>query len=252
MANPSFAVIIPARLASKRLPGKVLLRKTGKYLIQHVWEQLRPLAAADAIIIATDSEEVRAAAESFGATVAMTRADHPSGTDRVAEVARDLAVDVVVNVQGDEPTIDPADVALLVEPFGAGAELDMATLARRRADPESQLNPNLVKVVTDSRGYALYFSRAPIPFAREGAGLWLHHIGAYAYRRNFLLGLSSLPPTPLESVERLEQLRVLENGHRIKVVVTDKVYEGIDTESQYEAFVEGYTRARRLSSSEHR
>ncbi len=247
MDTVSFAVVIPARMASKRLPGKVLLRKTGKYLIQHIWDRLSPLAAAEAIIIATDSITVKEAAESFGATVRMTRSDHPSGTDRVAEVARDLDVAVVVNVQGDEPTIDPADVALLVEPFRTEPDLDMATLARRRTDPDGQLNPNLVKVVTNDRGRALYFSRAPIPFAREGAGLWLHHIGAYAYRRTFLLELSSLEPTPLESVERLEQLRVLEHGHHIKVVVTDNVYEGIDTESQYEAFVDRYKQQTSLS-----
>lgn len=233
----SFAVVIPARLASKRLPGKVLLRKTGKYLIQHVWERLLPLKEAEAVIIATDSPEVERAARSFGAEVRLTSPDHPSGTDRVAEVARELDVTVVVNVQGDEPTIDPEDITRLVEPFRGEPDLEMATLARRRTDPEAHRNPNLVKIVTDERGNALYFSRAPIPHPAAGRIEWLHHTGVYAYRRDFLLHLAALKPTPLESVERLEQLRVLEHGHGIRVVETRRVYEGIDTEAQYEAFV---------------
>jgi 3-deoxy-manno-octulosonate cytidylyltransferase (CMP-KDO synthetase) len=152
-------------------------------------------------------------------------------------VARDLDVEVVVNVQGDEPTIDPGDVIRLVAPFAAETDVQMTTLARRRTEDEAHANPNLVKVVTDQRGYALYFSRAPIPFVRDGVGSWLHHTGVYAYRRDFLLGLGALEPTPLESAERLEQLRVLEHGHRIKIIVTTKAYEGIDTDAQYQAFV---------------
>ena len=247
MVSRPYAVIIPARLASKRLPGKVLLRRTGKYLIQHVWEQLLPLREQARIIIATDSEEVRNAAESFGAEACLTSAEHPSGTDRVAEVARALDVPVVVNVQGDEPTIDPHDITRLVEPFQTTPTLAMATLARRREDPDAQSNPHLVKVVTDEEGYALYFSRAPIPFVREGAPFWLHHTGVYAYRRDFLLTLGALQPTPLESAERLEQLRVLEHGHRIRVVLTEKTYEGIDTKEQYAAFVQHYLTAEEAS-----
>jgi 3-deoxy-manno-octulosonate cytidylyltransferase (CMP-KDO synthetase) len=144
----------------------------------------------------------------------------------------------VVNVQGDEPTIDPGDILRLVDPFRSDESLEMTTLARRRTDAGAQHNPNLVKVVADRRGYALYFSRAPIPFVREGAPFWLHHTGVYAYRRDFLLRLSSLAPTPLESAERLEQLRVLEHGYRIQVVTTERAYQGIDTEEQYQAFVD--------------
>ncbi len=237
-ATPRVAVIIPARLASTRLPRKVLLNRTGKYLIQHVWERLAPLAGeVAAVIIAADTPEVMTAARSFGADARLTRADHPSGTDRVAEVARDLPVDVVVNVQGDEPTIDPDDIRALIAPFAAEPDLCMATLARRRSDPEGQASPHLVKIVTDCEGYALYFSRAPMPYPREGPCAWLHHTGVYAYRKEFLLRLGTLAPTPLERTERLEQLRVLEHGHRIKVVLTDRAYEGIDTPEQYEEFV---------------
>jgi len=238
----SFAVVIPARLASRRLPGKVLLKETGKYLIQHVWERLRDLKTARAVIIATDSPEVEQAARSFGAQVRMTSPHHPSGTDRVAEVARDLEVEVVVNVQGDEPTIHCGDIERLIEPFAEDPELPMATLARRRTDAEAHSNPNLVKVVTDLRGRALYFSRAPIPTARTSPVAWLHHVGVYAYRRSFLLKLGSLEPTPLEGLERLEQLRVLEHGYAIQVVETENLYEGIDTPEQYRAFVEAYRR----------
>jgi 3-deoxy-manno-octulosonate cytidylyltransferase (CMP-KDO synthetase) len=235
---PRVAIIIPARLASTRLPRKVLLAETGKYLIQHVWERLAPLSgSATALIIATDSPEVLEAARSFGADARMTRADHPSGTDRVAEVARNLPVDVVVNVQGDEPTIDPQDVRNLVLPFATEPGVSMATLARRRTDPEGHANPHIVKIVTDREGHALYFSRAPIPYPREESCAWLHHTGVYAYRKEFLLHLGTLAPTPLECMERLEQLRVLEHGRSIKVVLTEHAYEGIDTREQYEDFV---------------
>lgn len=246
-ATPRVAVIIPARLASTRLPRKVLLNRTGKYLIQHVWERLAPLAGeVAAVIIAADSPEVAAAARSFGAETRLTRADHPSGTDRVAEAARDLAVDVVVNVQGDEPSIDPEDVRALAAPFAAEPDLCMATLARRRSDPEGRANPTLVKIVTDCRGCALYFSRAPVPYPREGSCEWLHHAGIYAYRKDFLLRLGELAPTPLERRERLEQLRVLEHGYKIKVVLTERSYEGIDTPEQYEEFVRKAARGDRL------
>ncbi len=232
------AIVVPARLASTRLPRKVLLATTGKYLIQHVWERLAPLASrTTALIIATDSAEVLDAARSFGADARMTRADHPSGTDRVAEVARDLPVDIVVNVQGDEPMIDPDDVRRLIAPFADDPALSMATLARRRTDPEGHANPTIVKIVTDLEGHALYFSRAPIPHGRDAPCAWLHHTGVYAYRKDFLMHLGTLAPTPLERAERLEQLRVLEHGARIRVVLTEKTYEGIDTPGQYEDFV---------------
>jgi len=237
--GPTFAVVIPARLASRRLPRKVLLRQTGKYLVQHVWERLLDLKEAEAIVIATDSQEVFEAARSFGAQVRLTSSDHPSGTDRVAEVARDLEVSVVVNVQGDEPTIQAEDVRRLVKPFGEDEALVMTTLARRRNDKEGKLNPNIVKVVTDLKGMALYFSRSPIP-SNSTNGTWLHHVGVYAYRREFLLKLGSLEPTPLEGAERLEQLRVLEHGYRIQVVETENRYEGIDTPEQYRSFVQAY------------
>ncbi len=240
MTSSKFALIIPARLQSNRLPGKVLLKETGSYLIQHVWEQVRRFEKKGTVLIATDSVKVKEAAESFGAQVQMTRADHPSGTDRVAEAARSLdpAVDIIVNVQGDEPFICCEDIENLISTFDRDDTIDMATLARKRTDLTARDNPNIVKVVTGHSGGALYFSRSPIPFAREGTAPWLHHIGIYAYRRELLLRLSSLPPTTLEGYEKLEQLRVLEHGYRIKVILTEASYEGIDTREQYDKFVE--------------
>lgn len=244
VTEQTFAIVIPARLASSRLARKVLLKDTGKYLIEHVWERLAPLAGqghVSDVIIATDSDEVRQAAASFGAHVQMTRPDHPSGTDRVAEVAAALEdVSVIVNVQGDEPETSPDDIQRLMDAFRQDPGLPMATLARRRTSAEDHNNPNIVKVVTGQHGQALYFSRAPIPYPREGTTDWLHHIGIYAYRRDLLLKLSALAPTPLEAVEKLEQLRVLAHGHAIRVVLTENAYEGIDTRPQYDKFVQRY------------
>ena len=236
------AVVIPARLGSTRFPRKVLARDTGKYLIQHVWEGVRGAKGVARIIIATDSEEVLEAARSFGAEACLTSAAHRSGSERVAEVARGLPeeVRVIVNVQGDEPLVEPEDVGRIVDLFEeAGEGVVMTTLAVERRDAEGFRDPNNVKVVIDSRGRALYFSRAPIPSGWEGVagGSWLHHVGIYGYRRDFLLRFAGLPPSGLAEAERLEQLRALENGFEIQVGITRKRYRGIDTEEEYREFV---------------
>jgi 3-deoxy-manno-octulosonate cytidylyltransferase (CMP-KDO synthetase) len=243
------AAVIPARIGSTRFPRKVLARDTGKYLIQHVWEGILGTPGLDRAIIATDSEEVMAAARSFGADVRLTSPDHVSGTDRVAEVARGLDEEIIINVQGDEPLIRKEDVARVIGLLVDGGEGDvMSTLAFERRDAEGFHDPNNVKVVTDLRGRAIYFSRAPIPggipqpagtgpASEPPARAWLHHIGIYGFRRNFLLDFSRLPPGRLEKLERLEQLRALENGYGILVGITTHRYRGIDTPAEYREFV---------------
>jgi 3-deoxy-manno-octulosonate cytidylyltransferase (CMP-KDO synthetase) len=224
-----FRVVIPARYASTRLPGKALLAIAGKPMLQWVHERSRS-SGATAVIIATDDERIAQAARAFGATVAMTAATHTSGTDRIAEVARAerwAESDVVVNVQGDEPLMPPALIDQAAGILQAHAEADMATLASPIAQLEHLLDPNVVKVVTDVAGRALYFSRAPIPWNRDSAPAGpgsqrsvagaRRHIGIYAYRVSALLRLASLAPTPLENAEKLEQLRALENGFEIRV-----------------------------------
>ncbi len=256
------AVVIPARLGSSRFPRKVLARQTGKFLIQHVWEGVQGTPGVERVIIATDSEEVLAAARSFGAESKMTSSSHLSGTDRVAEVARDLPrnIDVVVNVQGDEPWIARGDVQSVVSLFdGAGGGPDrvvMTTLAVERTDEEGHRDPNNVKVVLGRDGRALYFSRAAIP--SDGAGpsggagkvhapagpgdafTWLHHVGIYGYLKSFLLEFTRMSPGVLELRERLEQLRAIENGFRIRVGITRNRCRGIDTPEEYERFIQEY------------
>src|ERR1041385_7112252 len=198
------AVVIPARLASQRFPGKVLARETGKYLVQHVWEGVRGTPGGDRVIIATDSDQVREAARSFGAEVLLTSPSHPSGTDRVAEVAKGLAEEIIINVQGGEPLTRHQDIEQVIRLVEAGDDVVMTTLAVRRDDADGKLDPNNVKVVVDFAGRAIYFSRAPIPFQRD-AGIrpeWLHHVGIYGYRRRFLLEFAGLRPGGLEGMER--------------------------------------------------
>ncbi|HEV3446359.1 MAG TPA: 3-deoxy-manno-octulosonate cytidylyltransferase [Gemmataceae bacterium] len=241
------AIIIPARYASSRLPGKPLLRQTGKYLVQHVYERARQARRASRVIVATDDSRIAAAVRSFGGEAAMTRRTHASGTDRIAEVACSLDAEVIVNLQGDEPLIDPASLDLLPELLDRDAGVDMATLAAPLATLEQWQNPNCVKVVCDAAGRALYFSRSPIPFVRDGSPNFAHrpagflqHLGLYAYRRAFLLKLAQLPPTTLEQAEKLEQLRVLSLGHRIAVGVVQHASIGVDTYADYEEFIRTY------------
>ena len=246
MAQFSAVVIIPARFASTRFPGKPLAKETGKYLIQHVCEQVERAGRIDRVIVATDDERIAAAVASFGAECAMTRADHPSGTDRVAEVVETLDCDVVINVQGDEPEIEPAAIDLLVSLLDDG-EFPMATLACRFAGIDAAADdPSCVKVVCGG-GRALYFSRSVVPYERNRVAGFdgpLLHLGIYAYRRDFLLELASFKPSPLERVEGLEQLRVLEHGYSIAVGVVEKACAGIDTPEDYAAFVSRYRASR--------
>jgi 3-deoxy-manno-octulosonate cytidylyltransferase (CMP-KDO synthetase) len=238
------AIIIPARYGSTRLPGKALLKSTGKYLIQHVYERACLARRARYVIVATDDPRIAAAVESFGGNCVMTRNDHTSGTDRIAEVAQDLDVDLIVNLQGDEPEVDPDTLDLLPEMLDRDSDADVATLATPIANADDWHNPNHVKVVCDAQGRALYFSRSPIPFVRDdrpnfGArpARFLRHVGLYAYRREFLLHLAEMPPSPLEQAEKLEQLRWLDQGVRIQLGVVRHAPCGVDTLEEYESFV---------------
>lgn len=247
-------IIIPARYASTRLPGKPLLRATGKYLIQHVYERAARAKKADAVIVATDDPRIEAAVLGFGGQVARTRRDHPTGTDRVAEVARGLSAEIIVNVQGDEPLIEPAALDTLIDLMNRRPDSEMATLASPIRDRETWLSPNCVKVVCDSLGRALYFSRSPIPFVRDGepdfaadSPRFLQHLGVYAYRRDYLLHMATLPAGLLESLEKLEQLRVLAHGGAIHVGVVDQPSRGVDTFADYDAFCRQYARLPRVA-----
>jgi 3-deoxy-manno-octulosonate cytidylyltransferase (CMP-KDO synthetase) len=243
------AIIIPARYASSRLPGKPLLRATGKYLIEHVYERASQSRRAAIVVVATDDARIAAAVESFGGTVALTRSDHRSGTDRVAEVARGLSSAIIVNLQGDEPQVDPASLDLLIDLMAQSAT-DMATLAVPITSAAQWRDANCVKVVCDSGGRALYFSRSPIPFVRDAepsfslhSTTFLQHLGIYAYQREFLLELAGRPPSPLEELEKLEQLRVLSLGRTIQVGIVEHAAIGVDTPADYERFVKAYREA---------
>ncbi len=239
MTHPIATAIIPARYASARFAGKVLADRTGKPLIQHVHERAARAALVDRVIVATDDERIVAAVEAFGGEAVMTSPDHANGTSRIAEVARSLDDEIIVNVQGDEPEIEPGLIDLTIRALAGRADFPMATLASPFAPGEDPADPNIVKVVADRAGRALYFSRSLIPHDRDGAGARppLKHVGIYVYRRDFLLTYVTLGPTPLEQAERLEQLRVLEHGYPIAVAVGDVPHHGIDTAQQYEAFV---------------
>jgi 3-deoxy-manno-octulosonate cytidylyltransferase (CMP-KDO synthetase) len=204
-------------------------------MLQHVYERASQARYLSSTIIATDDERVFEAARRFGARVRMTRADHISGTDRVAEVASAEDAEVIVNIQGDEPLIDPAAIDAAILPVAHDPEIVMATLKKRIEDPAEISDPNVVKVVTDRAGDAIYFSRCPIPFDRDDAGGGHYkHIGLYIYQREFLLSYSALPIGPLELAEKLEQLRALENGYRIRVVETEYESLGVDTPGNLE------------------
>ena len=238
------AIVIPSRYASTRLPGKALLRQTGKYLVQHVYERASQARCASEVLVATDDPRIVAAVKSFGGRVVLTRRGHPSGTDRVAEAAQRLDADVVINLQGDEPLIDPPHLDLLPELLARNPEAEVATLATPIRDRDRWLDPHCVKVVCNAAGRALYFSRSPIPFVRDGEPNFaaepphfLQHLGLYAYRRSFLLELSQMPPHSLEQMEKLEQLRVLALGHQIQVGVVNETTFGVDTEEDYARFV---------------
>jgi len=274
--------VIPARFGSTRFAGKVLAKDTGKFLVQHTYERACLAKLPEKVIIAADDQRVAAAADSFGAECILTSPEHKSGTDRIAEAVRDMDVDIVVNLQADEPEIDPDNIdylaRLLIETENSKLKtqnFEMATLAADFQSPQQVADPNIVKVVVawsvqrraDSRklktknsklktnwGKAIYFSRAPIPYDREQSGVgnvhqYLRHLGIYAYRKEFLLKITALPQTPLEKIEKLEQLRAIENGFDILVGKVEHTCDGIDTPQQYAEFVARY-RANREASSE--
>ncbi|HEV3059897.1 MAG TPA: 3-deoxy-manno-octulosonate cytidylyltransferase [Vicinamibacterales bacterium] len=228
--------IIPARYASTRLPGKVLADLDGRPMIEHVYRRTALSPVVSDTIVATDDLRIATRVNGFGGKVRLTKA-HETGTDRLAEVAATLECDVVVNVQGDEPLVDPNAIGELVAPFAGDSGLQMTTLFRRIHNQAELSNPNITKVVVDRGGFAMYFSRAPIPHLRDPRGGWppmYRHIGLYAYRRSALLVLASLEPTPLERAESLEQLRALEHGIRIKAIETQYESFGVDTQEDLE------------------
>lgn len=239
-------VVIPARYGSTRFPAKIVAAETGRPLVQHVVDQVRKCRRVRDVVVAADDERIVSALRPFGTRCVLTSPAHASGTDRVAEVAATLDDDIVVNVQGDEPEIDPAVVDGLVDRLGRTAE-EMATAATPFPQGADAADPNLVKVVTALDGRAIYFSRSAIPCHRDGlpAGdrsgdprpAYYLHLGVYAYRRPFLLAFASWEPTPLEQAEKLEQLRALEHGTSIGVLVIPRATHGIDTPAQYAAFV---------------
>lgn len=243
--------IIPARFGAARLPGKPLLDLCGKPLIQHTYERASRARNVSRVIVATDDARISEAVRAFGGEVVMTSSEHPTGTDRIAEVARDLDCDYVVNVQGDEALIDPRMIEQVIEATTAREDAVMGTAARSIRALKRFRDPMVVKVVVSSRGFALYFSRSPIPFVRDASKEelaspdvlrhFLEHIGLYVYRRDFLLQFIRMPQSPLEKLEKLEQLRILENGYPIAVVQTEYFAFGIDTPEDLEE-------ARRMSN----
>jgi 3-deoxy-manno-octulosonate cytidylyltransferase (CMP-KDO synthetase) len=227
--------VIPARLRSTRLPRKVLREIAGKPMIVHVYEAARRASDLAELLVATDSDEVASACQAFGIPAIMTSAEHPSGTDRIWEVAQTRAADVYVNIQGDEPLLTPDHIRLLVGPFRERPDTAVTTLKIRLA-PEEASNPNVNKVVCGVDGRALYFSKYPIPYDRDGIGVVRYkHPGFYAYRKAALDAFHRLPPSALELTEKLEQLRFLENGIDIVVVETDSPTIGVDTEADLQA-----------------
>jgi len=226
-------------MAASRLPGKPLADIAGKPMVQHVYERAQLAASLSEVLVATDSSEIVAAVERFGGRAELTDASHPTGTDRLAEVAARLeGTEIIVNIQGDEPLIDPAAIDAVVQPLLDRPETPMSSAMTALDDPDEADDPSVVKVVTARDGSALYFSRAPIPTTRSKTpemNRWRKHLGLYAYRRSFLLELTKLPQTPLEKVEALEQLRALEHGHRIAMVeLAAHESIGVDTPADLE------------------
>jgi 3-deoxy-manno-octulosonate cytidylyltransferase (CMP-KDO synthetase) len=238
--------VIPARYASSRFPGKALVSIGAKTMLQHVYERVSMARYLTNVIIATDDQRIYDEARRFGGMVRMTRPDHLSGTDRVAEVASSDTAEWIVNVQGDEPLIDPGAIDAAILPLLDEPSIPMGTLKKRIEDPREVGDPNVVKVVTDRFENAIYFSRSTIPYPRDQAAgqapspamgksqVHFKHIGLYVYRRDFLLRYPDMPVGPLEKAERLEQLRALENGHKIRVVETEYESIGVDTPDDLE------------------
>ena len=251
MKSAKAVVVIPARYASTRLPGKLILPEvkavTGRYIIEHVYQNVRQAKRIHKVIVATDNQFIYDIVKGFGGEAEMTSLSHISGTDRIAEVAERLDADIIVNAQGDEPEVNANMVDQVVDTLAEDAGGVMATLVNTIKDSTELANPHVVKVVLDNCGYALYFSRSQIPYVRDGkdpikeSGVtFLKHLGIYAYRRDFLLKYSKLPVSSLENAEKLEQLRALSNGYKIKVAITNYTSRGIDTREDLIAFMERY------------
>lgn len=234
--------IIPARWNSTRFKGKVLAKINGKSMVRHVWEKVKAAHSVDEVIVAVDKEKVFKAVESFGGTAVFTSPDHPSGTDRLAEVVNNMEADIVINVQADEPMVQPLMIDSLAQVYEYERNVHMATLIKRIDDRDEIYNPNVVKVVVDRKGFALYFSRSPIPYIRdtgdetpgpEGeidiSGRYFKHIGLYSYTKDFLFTYTNLPKSTLEKEESLEQLRAIEHGYKIKTIETRYDTIGVDT-----------------------
>ena len=238
LASMKIAVIIPARYASTRLEGKPLADINGKPMVWRVYERALSASLPKEAVVATDDERIFKAVLALGGRAVMTSDKHTSGTDRVAEAAQSTDADIIVNLQGDEPLIEPGLIDAAIRPMLEDPSLNISTLKTRITDEEEYRNPNAVKVVTGKDGYALYFSRSPIPFSRvpfrELPATAYKHIGLYVYRRDFLFEFTKLKPTPLERSESLEQLRAIENGHRIKVVEVDYNPVSVDTPEDLE------------------
>ena len=234
--------VIPARYASTRFPGKPLASINGKPLIQHVWERVSMSKSLKRIIVATDDERIFKAVREFGGEGWMTSSNHATGTDRISEVAKNIEADIIVNVQGDEPLIEPKVIDMAVEPFRGtqtefgSSKLQMGTICAEIKNKDELNNPNIVKVVTDYDGFALYFCRSTIPYNRDNDSRtsYYKHIGLYVYRKDFLIKFSQLPSTPLEKIEKLEQLRALEHGYKIKVIKTKYNSIGVDAPEDIE------------------
>lgn len=242
--EPRAVAIIPARWASTRFPGKPLAQIRNKPMIQWVVEQARKAKRISEVIVAADDTRILEAVAGFGGKAVMTSSRHATGSDRIAEVASGLKCDIVVNVQGDEPLIPPQNIDQVVDSLGKDPSLTVATLMMPVDDPDEISDPNVVKVITDQKGRALYFSRSPIPFHRDdwasgspediskskdaGKNRVFKHIGLYAYTRSFLLEFAQMKPTPLEQLEQLEQLRILEHGFPIQVDITERKSMGVD------------------------
>ena len=235
-------VVIPARYDSTRFEAKVLAKDSGKFLVQHTYEQALCAKSVDKVLIATDSDIVRSACETFGAECIMTSPAHQSGTDRIAEAVKDISADVIINLQADEPEIEPAYIDNLVRLLAGDPDADIATLVAKFENSGQIADANIVKVVTDTNGRAIYFSRSVIPYDRPAGGIgptdgYLRHLGIYAFRKDALLRFTALEQSSLEKTEKLEQLRAIENGMTIITGKVDRVWDGIDTPDQYAEFV---------------
>jgi len=233
---------IPARYDSTRFPAKVLAADTGRFPFQHTYETALQAKLLDEIIIAADDEKIVTAAKSFGARCVLTSPDHQSGTDRIAEAVKNIDADIIINLQADEPEIDPANIDLLAQLLINNPQYPMATLVAGFENAEQIQNPNIVKVIADKNNRAIYFSRSPVPYNRDCVGIgpaekYLRHLGIYAYRKDFLLKITTLPQTELEKTEKLEQLRVIVNGYQILIAKVTHSCDGIDTPQQYAEFV---------------